>query len=87
MNIDWGWVQHLLESKGSESLEDKATRLEDLAKSAEDDAKTRKRIFEAKKRIREVQPGLLSNIGGGPKLLIGLVIMVILIFVVVKGCG
>ncbi len=88
MNIDWGWVWHLLEARNVESLKAEATKLEKLAETAEEEVKIRKRIAEARKRIDATKPlGPFSNISKGIVLLLGLIVLLIVFLVLVKSCG
>ncbi len=88
MNIDWGWVAHLLEGKSLEILEDEAGRLEKLAERAEKEAEIRKRMKEAREKIKATRlPSPLSNISKGPLLLLGLVVLLIVFLVIAKSCG
>ncbi len=88
MNIDWGWVAHLLEGKSLEALEGEADRLEQLAERAEKEAKIRKRMKGARDKIKATSPpSPLSNISKGPVLLLGLVVLLIVFLVIAKSCG
>ena len=85
----FGWLfrpsQELDPVEKEKLLSAKADQLEDRATHAERAAELRDRIADAEKRISAVSPpGGFSRLGGGTRLLIGLAVLFLIVFLLAK---